>query len=123
MKLLAAVLTCGACTIDPVARAELTGAASGTAIFQKAGTSSQVSFQISLEGEDGEYAVAIEDGTCEGGTEWARIGTVDVSGGLGILRGVRDDWDIGGDEDVVGRLVVARRALIAVSCGEIFNSD
>ena len=125
MKLFAVALLCtSACTIDPVARAEMTGAPEGDAIFQRAGTSSQVSFEITLTGgEDGKYAVALEDGSCDASTEWASIGTIAVVDGTGVLRGVRDDWDIGGGRDVVGKLVVARRVLVAASCGEVFNSD
>ena len=123
MKLLVVALLCGACTIDPVARAELTGAPTGDAIFQRAGNSSQISFEITLTGDDGKYAVALETGTCEASDEWAVIGTLDVADGAGVLRGVRDDWDIGRGRDVVGKLVVARRLLLTASCCEIFNSD
>jgi hypothetical protein len=118
-------LASAACTIDPVARAELVGAASGAAIFQRAGTSAQVSFEVSLEGEDGAYAVTLEDGACDGAaTPWASAGTIEVVGGHGVLRGVRADWDVGGGStDVVGRLLVARREQVVAGCGEIFNSD
>ena len=121
----AAMASAAACTIDPVARAELAGAANGAAIFQRAGTSRQMSFQVTLDGVDGTYDLSIDDGTCEGeATPWAFMGTVQVAGGRGIFRGVRDDWDIGsGENDVVGRLLVARRALNIESCGLIFNSD
>lgn len=128
MKLLVGVVfACGGCTIDPVARAELSGAATGTAIFQRAGTSSQVSFELTLEGEDGSYAVSLEASACDGAAaERASVGTIELGDGIGVLRGVRDDWDIGGgDTDIIGRFVVARRAFetVTTSCGEIFSSD
>ncbi len=124
-RLVAVAILASGCTIDPVARAELAGTVGGAAIFQKAGTSSQVSFEITLDGEDGTYNVAIEDGVCDGGTtEWKPAGPIDVVGRIGILRGVRTDWDVGGGEtDVIGRLVVVRRGLAQAGCGPIFNSD
>ena len=127
MKVLVVVaLACGACTIDPVARAELSGGTTGDAIFQRAGTSSQVSFEITLAGGDGEYNVLIESGDgCDAPrVEWARVGVIEIRDGEGQLRGVRDDWNVGsGANDVVGRLLVARRSLFDSSCGEIESSD
>jgi hypothetical protein len=119
-------LACGACTIDPVARAELAGITPGDAIFQRAGTSSQVSYEITLTGEDGVYDVLIETGSaCEAPrVEWARVGVIEILDGTGLIRGVRNDWDVGsGANDVVGRLLVARRSLFESSCGEIESSD
>ncbi len=121
---LALALAAG-CTIDPVARAVLSGEITGDAIFQRAGTSDQVSYRVRLAGPDGTYAVSLEDGACGATTgRFADAGAIEVLGGAGELRGVTRDWDVStGDHDVVGRALVVARASAVVSCGEIFNSD
>ncbi len=122
---LAALALPAGCTIDPVARAELSGELTGDAIFQRAGTSDQVSYRIRLAGADGTYDVSLEDGACGAITgRFADAGVVEVSGGAGELRGVTRAWDVAaGDNDVIGRALVAARAGAVVSCGDIFNSD
>src|SRR6188508_748451 len=74
----------GACTIDPVARAEIAGEVTGDGIFQRAGTSDQVSYQVTLAGADGSYHVYLGDGECRGGdaiARWAEAGAVVVAAG------------------------------------------
>lgn len=125
MKLLSLTLL-AACTIDPVARAELAGDPSGDAIFQRSGTRSQVSYEVTMSGADGTFDVSLDDGSCGGAlTPWHAAGTITVAGGTGLLRAVKQDWNVAsGDNDVVGRALVVRDAAAAVaSCGVIFNSD
>jgi hypothetical protein len=121
-----AVWFAAGCTIDPVARAELAGDATGDAIFQQSGTSDQVSYQITLAGTDGTYDVRLAHGTCDDGGEGGEaLGTIDVVAGVGVLRAVTQDWSVaaGDARDVVGRAIVIADALVPVSCGAIFNSD
>ena len=126
MKLQVAVfLLAAGCTIDPVARAELSGDATGLAIFQQAGTSDQVSYELALDGADGTYEVFIADGACGGDlTPFDDAGVIELVGGAGVLRGVKQTWGVAsGDNDIVGRVLVVRQLRAVAACGEIFNSD
>jgi hypothetical protein len=128
MKLFATFIAmfAAACTIDPVARAELSGTASGDAIFQQAGTSEQVSYRVVLDGPDGTYQVHLAATACgEASTRLEAIGTLELVAGTGTLRGVTEAWDVASGEpnDVVGKSLVVEQALAIQSCGTIFNSD
>jgi hypothetical protein len=124
LTLLAALA--GGCTIDAVARAELSGELNGDAIFQKAGTTDQLTYKLELDGADGTYEVHVADGACGAMTaRFADAGVIDLVGGSGVMRGVTDEWDVasGGDNDIVGRSLVVEQVLVVKGCGEIFNSD
>jgi hypothetical protein len=120
-----ALVLLAACTIDPIARAELAGDPTGDAIFQRAGTSTQVSYRLALTGSDGTFAASLDDGACGGDlVQWEAAGDITITAGSGELRGVSDRWDVAsGDNAVVGRSVVLRRGADVTACAPIFNSD
>ena len=121
----AIALLLAGCTIDPIARAKLSGDASGDAIFQQSGTSEQVSYQVSLTGADDRYEVVLVADCAQSPAGADTLGVLDVAGGTGTLRAVTAKWEVatGGDDDVVGRSVMVARAGVAAGCGAVFNSD
>jgi hypothetical protein len=119
-----ATIACSACTIDPVARAELTGAVTGEALFQGAGTTSQVSYRVDVHGPDGAYVVDIADGDCTEPRPWMALVDIAMAGGTATVRGVTSEWAVtDGDDGILGRVLVVAGADDTRGCGEITESD